>query len=801
MICKACGKDNKGKNKFCTHCGTPLTENDQPNTGDTENPRKFGFGELKLNFITPGNAFAAAFVLIEWLPYLVCALIMYSTKMPLASFVPMLCLACGYLLAGLVLFAASKSLSGRQQLSRVIFLLSLLAANRTVFSLLTDRMNGLYPVQTAIWFGSAVTAGIVTAMLMVSPLGHIFSEKVKCRQRGKFISFFYAALGLALPVLLSVIWEFTPFADTVSFMNTSSLKLTGVLIEAGFFTLAVNHLLKKQGQEIITSELGSRAALISGAVLAAASLVVGIVGSSAVSVADTALLDVAGYTAQGRQQLADGNMNAAIESLERAAEHTEAWVAVSQGSGYSIPDKYSDDNMLLYLSYLNGSADSVREYLVKYFDEDDIYLFGPLMLTKYGEREELSENEQAHRSEILSLCIAQECFTYEYPSLEEITAKPENIEAALDIGDKSYDIEVIRALADVQRGDYTPSTVIDVMLDSADAHPQDITAQYMAAVIGSQNKWDGASHYGRTSEAALRFDRLWQEQFGADADDDTIVNVRSQLAEMILNVNEYEKARPMLEELVKAYPLNKAVKQDLSECYINLNDNDKSFALAEDMYKQWPDDVTVIRSYFLSALKRGKNKEAIEAASRLADIVKQDPTDGDLLLFNCASYLGMRDGSVGFSYMLFTQDESDENVKQIMQNKFLGDYVAAIFWTEQRNDHEKALGYVESALSQQPGSGRLWYLKGLIHFNMKDFEKSEEALLYADKLSPNDASVLYALANTYDGMERYQEAYDLCRRVVDMYPNGADHDEDKYGVAPHAKNLMNSLKSYVKEGQ
>ncbi|MBQ1517730.1 MAG: tetratricopeptide repeat protein, partial [Clostridia bacterium] len=94
---------------------------------------------------------------------------------------------------------------------------------------------------------------------------------------------------------------------------------------------------------------------------------------------------------------------------------------------------------------------------------------------------------------------------------------------------------------------------------------------------------------------------------------------------------------------------------------------------------------------------------------------------------------------------------------------------------------------------------RLWYLNGMIYFDSKNYEKARDAYIQADKLIPNDPSTMFALANTYDALKEYQKAYDLCKQIQSLYPNGTEHLVDLYGVSGHVGGLMNSLRGYVKE--
>ena len=160
----------------------------------------------------------------------------------------------------------------------------------------------------------------------------------------------------------------------------------------------------------------------------------------------------------------------------------------------------------------------------------------------------------------------------------------------------------------------------------------------------------------------------------------------------------------------------------------------------------------------------------------------------------------MSDYTAGFTHNVYSDDTEDPFVRQITENAFLNDYCAAVYYEKQKRDYDLALEHVNKALAVRKDSPRLWYLKGLILFNAEDFEASAQALLQADTLDPNDLSIMYALANTYDALGEYQKAYEYCERVVAKYPNGADHDEDVFGAAPHAALLKSRLESYVKEG-
>lgn len=831
MICGSCGKAIPDDAGFCPFCGAaarsagveiPVAETpaaaenkkkkDRPEKKPLFKRKGATRPEVQTAFIdsnsrlTVGAAMFTAFFALDCVPYLIKAGTLAAAKKPLALVFVLLCDLIGTALAALVLFAASKVMTGQKRLPSAVFLFGLITALR--FSqdiLLGDLPAGTY-LKTFVLIGAALAVGLLAAVLLLSPLKRLFSDYESVRQGGVLVALILIILALAAPSAMGAATVFLPFKLPVSFMSTFAGKLTADLLQAGLLTLAIKRLIKKQTPVTGKKALPSAVRLIAGAALAAAVFVGGLIGNAAYSVSRTVLGDVLSCTINGSVFTANGDMTLALKSYETAGEHIKAWSTLANGESYSVPSEYSGDAVLEYLSYLDDGADSLSLRLVNTFDPDETELWCPLMLVKYSEKDELTENEQEHRREVIGLCAAYDCFTYSYPTLNDITKNGEDIRGVLGDGNGfQKELRIAKAFSGVQRGELDAANAVNDILELAEEYPTDINLQYCAAVVGAENHWDNAGHYDKTAEAVMRFHSLWENERGGECDDEEYVRIKSGCADMLINVEKFDLAIPMLEQVTARMPSDKDAKQKLANCYLEKGDNEKNFTLISELYKDYPEDVTVIHSYFVGTLKKGMDKEAIGAASKLADIVKNDTSegqiDGDTLLFNAATYLAMNDSSsyTDFQYKLYSTETSDEPVREIMKDEFLNDYVAAIFYDKDQRDYDKALEYVDKALEFQGNSARLWYLKGVILFDLKRFEESEKALLKADELMPDDMSTMYALANTYDAMGRYEEAYKLCKRVVNKYPNGADHDEDLYGVAPHARSMMGSLRQYVKE--
>ena len=91
-----------------------------------------------------------------------------------------------------------------------------------------------------------------------------------------------------------------------------------------------------------------------------------------------------------------------------------------------------------------------------------------------------------------------------------------------------------------------------------------------------------------------------------------------------------------------------------------------------------------------------------------------------------------------------------------------------------------------------------YYLRGNIYMSDKKFDNAVDA--YRKSLTIVDDSVVawYALANAYDALEDYENAYNASVRASQLLAS-TDHGNDPYGVAIHNGNLLNSLKSKVED--
>ena len=143
-------------------------------------------------------------------------------------------------------------------------------------------------------------------------------------------------------------------------------------------------------------------------------------------------------------------------------------------------------------------------------------------------------------------------------------------------------------------------------------------------------------------------------------------------------------------------------------------------------------------------------------------------------------------------------DLEEEQQKILEENPLFDHYIQALYYTFSKKDFDMAWTHTQALLEALPGSAQIQYLAGTIHFNKKEFV--EAAAYYKASLELDDTapSVWYALANAYDAMEDYQQAYNATLEVADLIQYN-NHAIDIYGVQVHNERLMNSLANKIEQ--
>lgn len=757
---------------------------------------------------TAGGILSAAFLCVGCLPYLLKSLLFLARQDSLGTVLCTVLDLLGMAAGAAVLGLGSKRLAGKVRLSAAVLLAALLPGLDGLDLLLVSGVSLFAPAWDLAAAVLMILIRLLAAGCAVWALSALFLPERGTKQGGRLPAWLCAVPAFFAPDIVMALWNLSPLADVSSFLATFSIKALVVLVEVCAFAAAAWFLRRKPGKATGKPRRFGLVPLAAGLGLAALAVITSLTDGARMTVAERAVADVNSNLSDGELMLSLGDMDEALFCFETAAAHCDAWRTVAEGEAYQVPEKLSDDVTLNYLSYVNGDLDQLRLYLAKNLDEEQLDVWCPLMIRRYREKAEteaLSEYEQVHLADMLRRCVAEEYFVFEVPGAEEIREAREPILEAL-VFPASYEakMEMAEAIDRLQRGRMSIYDGVDLLLSVAEKYPEELMFQYIAASVGSENRWDSAGHYGRTADAIDRYRALWLEQYGAEASAEERSGLDSALATMLINMRLYDRAIPLLESALETDPDNLTLMQQLAFCYSSSRETEKGYELNKRLYQAAGDDASVIWSYCIGALKHGEKAEAIRAASRLAELVRTklngNQNHEDEMLFNLVFYLGVNDnaGWTDYTYRVYSPDGLDPELLALFeQNEFLYNYVQAAYWERDHRYGEAALPFAQKALSMQENSGRLWYLNAIINYDLRDYEKALECYKRADALEPDDPSILYGLANVYDALEDYQTAYTYCVRALAPYQAGVDHSYDYYGVSYHARALLNRLIPYV----
>ena len=856
MICPKCKKAIKDGCKFCTECGekivipeekaeptvneTQLPEPEAPkaeensqatekadgNTDESadtipeENPapkdeQKKSIFAKAMEKYRPGigAGLMLSFFCLDCLPFILKGLKFLSVKASLGAFSLCLYDLIGVILASAFLFTASREKGSFNRASSSLLFVGLFTGARTLGSIAASKITAGSFGSTYLFVIAAALIDMIFAVWMLNPLKRIVSERENVKQRGRFIPTLLIFLSLMCPDAVGLAIVYIPFEIEPSVMSKCAEYLLLSLLEAGLIYLAAKRLLKKQTERDGARAHGKRLVpLIVGLALIVGVFVIGLDSAKVPSLGEAVSEDIAYYMTEGELLFGAGDFVNAGKAYDRAAEHAAAWNALMNDEGYSPDRKYRGDTTLEYLGLLDESKEEVRDYLITSYNEDELYMFFPLMESFYDEErmsdDGISEESASHENELVMACIATERFSFFSPTREDLVALKEDLAGDIAFTDSlGGRIKVLKAFADAQKGDIGTGRFADILLEAAEESPDDISLQYMASYVGSENTYDNASHYDKTVEAIGRLHKLWNEKYSSGASDDEKYTECTMIAGMMMNMKRYADALPPLEEALGYRPDSISTMQNLSVCYLESESYGKVYELSRDILKEKDGDLISLRNLCVSALKTEKPLEAIDAASKLADIVKsydgEGESDGDALLFNCVQYLGMTASTqwTDYDYIVYDINMDEETEKAFRKNDFLYNYVSAIYYAKEHKDNALALEYSEKALAYQNKSSRLWYLRGLTLLNDDRYEEARDAYTKANEITPDDPSVLFALATTYDALGEYRTAYELCIQAKNQFPNGVDHANDWFGVSYHIDSLIFSLKNELEKGE
>jgi tetratricopeptide (TPR) repeat protein len=239
-----------------------------------------------------------------------------------------------------------------------------------------------------------------------------------------------------------------------------------------------------------------------------------------------------------------------------------------------------------------------------------------------------------------------------------------------------------------------------------------------------------------------------------------------------------------------------------ASCLFSLKKYDSCLTAAAALLKMQPDNPEALYLAAISALQVKKTTNSIQYAIALAKLVLKagDPLETESLLYPYLLRFTINDVNGGYTTEAYNTLTA-EDLALLKSNEFLYNYVtAAHLWATNNADNRMAaLTLLDKVLASKKNLSRALYIKGALYHEQQDNEKSLACLKASLALDEEQPTVWYTLATLYDRMQKYEEAYAACKKVLDYLP-ATDHASDVFGLSPHASALMDKLRPYIKVG-
>lgn len=842
--CSNCGAECTPNSKFCQLCGEPVKildkpENQEEKLQDTD--AEVNALEEKNSYYTPNNAYTfliLALLSFSVLPSVLEALAMFIAKQAISVFVLFICELFGTVL-GLYFISKYlckvvdypgkrdgiiKALNGALWMYLTIIAVTIAVNQLEIFAL--KYLFNAYWISFVILFIIIAIGFIATYSLLYRTLTKL---SVKGFENNKNIRSFFTkqkafwkslllalAIGL-IPEIIDIIISILPIDIPLSFVNTLGLKTLTLLLQALLIIQIVKDIVKiidpqptekVEDSTLNTTGINFKAIpsfLVAGIILLAifGYELVSPMFNSPIEAMKTGIKDDVHY---GSIYLAAGDIEMAMKMYDSAYDRTQAWIAFA---GNSNEDKnrlvslYKSNPQNEEIEYLTAiktySTNELEKTIIDSKSSTDWYL---TLLNSYKEQEKskdnpnpLTEKQKLIRRDLINICIAAEHFVNNSFTFNSIKGKEGKIIDAM----KPYMDFVeyygsYKVLLDISKKGGINNDIMNRLLNYAEDNPMNILAQYMAYAAGTGFLYDGAPHYKRTAEAAIRFGRLYMEQIGDNGSSSHIISVNLEVANALMEVLDYRNAIAFLDIAMK-HGAGSETRLISATCYDALEDYEMCKEMALEVLEDDPSNNQALYLAMMGALKTGNITESMVFAGQLLELLPS---------LNGGVFLEV-DAQI-YSYIQYFTIEPKTNVypnlneeqqKILDQSELFENYTKALYFTFGRNDQNQALDYALKTWEKLQNSPQMNYLVGTIYYNRKEFSEAAEYYKASLAIDDNVPNIWYNLAITYDALGNYQEAYN-CSLKVDSMLKYCDHDVDRYGVQIHNKNLLDKLASIVK---
>lgn len=521
---------------------------------------------------------------------------------------------------------------------------------------------------------------------------------------------------------------------------------------------------------------------------------------------------------QGDLALFNENLEFAMKFYERALNRMDMWKfvfnqEVDTNRIQELVNRKEDLQFNVLYWEKTGDLEAIENYLlydavnldlaIKYLDMMAIradagilHNVRPEVELQPEELKKRIERTSAIKKDIIALMIANNYFRNTTISIADVTESKEELLEVIEEYEKAQlSRDVLQTLADTGKTGEVTQERVNAMLDYAESYPENMFLQRMAVVYGNALKGDNAPHYGRTVQAAIRYEKLFAGSEGVTGSD--VAQCKIAVAQWIMNMKDYATALSYLEDALKVQENVDAVNM-AAQCYNQLGQADKCREMTEKLLQIEPDNIQALTYCALAYLKEGNKDKALEYSIRICEVMEKAEGEekhvAEVALFSMLQYMVFNDnaGWTGYRYKIY--ERLDETQKELVQsNQVFYDYIEAIHLCYNKRDWQGALERINAVLGNQGELSQALYLKGNICYGAKDYAGAVEAYKASIKVEGESPTVWYTLATSYDALEMYEEAYEACLMAESLLPE-TDHGFDWYGVAIHNGRLMNALK-------
>lgn len=413
-----------------------------------------------------------------------------------------------------------------------------------------------------------------------------------------------------------------------------------------------------------------------------------------------------------------------------------------------------------------------------------------------GVETELSEEEKELVDDCIWICVSNGVFQKSTVKFDEASLRTKRINdvKALYEDTLSYNDLMLVLLRSRERGSVDENTAYQ-LLELAEANPEDAAYQLMAVLGGSQYLYDGAKHYGRVVECAKRLDNLMSDQISSA---EGMVEYKLQLAQMVMNCDDYETALTFLEDV--RFAGSTEVEDNILICYAEMGKQENVLKYTQELRKAGQERALIDYFAGLASLKLDDVDGALENAVYLAEkvLAEEDKREeNNALLYNLVEYLCIRDsfqGYIDYSYRVTSYTEEQQAV--IQKCSLLKNYINAVDAVYNSRNYEVAITSLEAVEEICPNMSMPWFLKGTAYFDSRDYDNALESYKKCISLDEDNMGALYSMAVIYDIKGEYDKSVQLCEQILEVLPE-VNHEKDWYGISYHTRALYERIQKYI----